>query len=112
VDAVAILMNQTQQEWDQKRIAGELFMDVKSAFNIVTKAHLGRRMEALDLEPDLTRWSMSFMSDRQVKILLDGEAGEAVPGDTGIPQRSPVAPILFVTYLSGIFDEVERACPG
>jgi len=32
--------------------------------------------------------------------------------DTGIPQGSPVAPILFVTYLSGIFDEVEAAVPG
>ena len=32
--------------------------------------------------------------------------------DTGIPQGSPVAPILFTTYLSGIFDDVENTCPG
>jgi hypothetical protein len=32
--------------------------------------------------------------------------------DTGIPQGSPAAPILFVTNLAGIFDEVERAVPG
>jgi hypothetical protein len=32
--------------------------------------------------------------------------------DTVIPQGSPAAPILFVAYLSGIFDEVERAVPG
>ena len=25
--------------------------------------------------------------------------------DTGIPKGSPAAPILFITYLSGIFDE-------
>jgi len=105
-------MNCTQQEWDNKRVAGALFMDVKSAFNNVRKAHLGRRMEALGLEPDLIRWTTSFMSDRQVKIVLDGETGEATPVDTGIPQGSPVAPILFTTYLSGIFDEVEATCPG
>ena len=68
-------------------------------------------MEALGLEPDLIRWTTSFKSDRQVKI-LDGVMGEATPVDTGIPQGSPVAPILFTTYLSGIFDEVEAACPG
>jgi len=105
-------MNRTQQEWDNKRVAGALFMDVKSAFNNVSKAHLGRRMEALGLEPDLIRWTTSFMSGRQVKIVLDGETGEATPVDTGIPQGSPVAPILFTTYLSGIFDEVEATCPG
>jgi len=51
------------------------------------------------------------MSDRQVKLVLDGEVGEENPVDTGVPQGSPAAPILFITYLSGIFDEVERAAP-
>jgi hypothetical protein len=45
------------------------------------------------------------MTDRQVKIVLDGDTGQAHAVDTGMPQGSPVAPILFVTYLSGIFDE-------
>ena len=112
VDAVAVLMNRTQLAWKEKRVAGGLFMDVKSAFNNVSRAHLGGRMEALGVEPDLIRWTGSFMSDRQVKLILDGKAGDARPVDTGIPQGSPAAPILFVTYLSGIFDEVEAAVPG
>jgi len=59
-------------------------------------------------------WSStdSFMTGRQVKIVLDGKTGDASPVDTGNPQGSPAAPILFVTYLSGIFDEVERVVPG
>ena len=69
-------------------------------------------MEAFEVEADLIRWTGSFMSDRQVKLVLDGEVGEANPVDTGIPQGSPAAPVLFITYLSGIFDEVERAVPG
>jgi len=68
-------------------------------------------MEALGIEPDLIRWTGSFMSDRQVKLVLDGKTGEA-PVATDIPQGSPAAPILFVTYLSGIFDEVEAAVLG
>jgi hypothetical protein len=50
--------------------------------------------------------------DRQVKLILDGKIGEANPVDTGILQGSPAAPILFITYLSGIFDKVERMVPG
>ena len=87
-------------------------MDVKAAFNNVNKTHLGRRMQALGVESDLIWWTGSFMSDRQLKLVLDGMTGEASPVDTGIPQGSPAAPILFVTYLSGIFDEVEAAVPG
>jgi len=112
VDAVAVLMNCTQQVWAGKKVAGALFMDVKSAFNNVSKTHLGKRMQVLGIEPDLIRWTSSFISDRQVKLVLDGKTGEVNPVDTGIPQGSPVAPILFTTYLSGIFDEVEAAVPG
>ena len=110
--AVAVLMNHTPPAWGEKKVVGALFMDVRSAFSKASKAHLGRRTEALEIGPDLTRWTGSFMTDRQVKLVLDGEAGEANPMDTGIPRGSPAAPILFVTYLSGIFDEAERAVPG
>jgi hypothetical protein len=44
VDALAVLMNRTQQSWEGKKFAGALFMNVKSAFNNVSNAHLGRRM--------------------------------------------------------------------
>jgi len=112
VDAVAVLMNCTQQAWAAKKVAGTLFMDIKSAFNNVNKSHLGMRMQVLGIKPDLIRWTGSFMSDRQVKLVLDGQTGQANPVDTEIPQGSPVAPILFTTYLSGIFDKVEAAVPG
>jgi len=112
VDAVAILMNRTQKAWAARRVAGALFMDVKSAFNNVNKTFLGKRMEKLGVKADLIRWTMSFMSDRQVKLILDGETSEPYPVDTGVPQSSPAAPILFITYLSGIFEAVEKAVPG
>jgi len=52
------------------------------------------------------------MSVRQVKLVLDGKTGEMKAVDTDIPRGSPATPILFVTYLSGIFDVVEVAVPG
>ena len=52
------------------------------------------------------------MSDRRVILVLVGEIGDENPVDTGVPQGSPAAPILFVTYLLGIFDEVERTAVG
>jgi len=112
VEAVAISMNRTKKAWAGKKVAGALFMDVKSAFNNVNKMILGQRMEDLGLEADLIRWTMSYMSDWQMKLVLDGETGEENPVDTGVPQGSPATPILFVTYHSCIFDAVEQAAPG
>jgi len=66
VDTVVLLMNRAQQSWREKRMAGPLLMDVKSAFNNVSKAHLGGRMEILGIGSDLIRWTLSFMSEWQV----------------------------------------------
>jgi len=112
VDTVAILMNRTQKTWNKKMLAGALFMDVKAAFNNISKTHLGKRMEERELEADLIRWTMSFMSDQRVKLLLDSETSEENPVDTSVLLGSRAAPILFITYLSGIFDVVEQVVPG
>jgi len=69
-------------------------------------------MEALVIGPDLSGWTGSFMSNRQMKLIFDGEVGEANSVDSGIPRGPPTALILFVTYLPGIFGEVDKAVPG
>ena len=107
---MSVLTNRTQRVWGEKKVVGALFMDFKLAFNNVSKSHLGRRMEALETEPDIIRWAGSLMSDRQVKLVLDGKTGKASPVDTGIPQgrrwlRSSSS------RTSGIPDEVEAVVP-
>jgi len=60
-------------------------MDVKLAFNNVDKMHLGKCMSVLGIELDLIRWTTSsFMSDRQVKLVLNGKMGKANQVDKGI----------------------------
>jgi hypothetical protein len=66
---------------------------------------------SLELEPDLIWLTVGFSSDRQVKP-GSTEVVTANPAGIGIPRRSAAAPVLFISYLAGIFDEVERAVPG
>ena len=78
-----------------KEARGALLMDVKSAFN-VSRPILGRILGELGIEPDLVRWTDSFMSGRKVRLVLEGKEGEEHKVETGVPQESPVA------YLSGV----------
>lgn len=111
-DAVACLIQETQDAWALKQLVGALFMDVKGAFDHVAPAQLTRRMEELGLDGDLIRWTQSFLEDRRVQLVIDGFQCLEQPIQAGIPQGSPVSPILFVIYLSGVFRAIEAAVPG
>jgi len=82
-------------------------MDVKSAFN-VSRGHLVGRMMEIGVESDLVRWTESFVSNRKVHLVLNGQEGGDHEVDAGIPHGSPVPR----SYLSGLFGYVEERVPG
>ena len=48
----------------KSEIAGALFMDVKGAFDHVSRAQLAQRMSDLSIDDDLIGWTQSFLADR------------------------------------------------
>jgi ribonuclease HI len=112
VDAVACLIQDVHLGWGQKKLAAALFLDVKGAFDHVDPARLTRRMGELGIDGDLIRWTQSFLTGRRVRLVIDGHQGMEYSIRSGVPQGSPVSPILFAIYLSGIFGDIEQAVPG
>ena len=111
VDAVACLIQSTHDAWKRKQLMAALFMDVTGAFDHVNARRLVIRMQELGFDGDLIRWVQSFLSGRLVQLVIDGTQCPAHRIDSGVPQGSPVSPILFLIYLSAIFDTIEEAVP-
>jgi ribonuclease HI len=111
LDAVACLMQDVHQAWAQKQLAGVLLLDVKGAFPFVNPIILVRRMEELEIDGDLIRWTQSFMTERSVQLVLDGFTCTDQIVNSGLPQGSPVSPVLFAIYLSGLFTSIEGEVP-
>lgn len=112
IDAVACLIQRTHDSWKRQQLMGALFMDVKGAFDHVNPGRLVSRMGELGLDGDLIRWTQSFLTDRKVQLIIDNTQCPTQPINSGVPQGSPVSPILFAIYLSGVFVEIERVVPG
>jgi len=107
IDAVGRLMKRVEDAWGRGNTAAVLLMDVKGAFPHVAKGNLIKRMEEMGFEADLVRWVESFMEDRKVIMSMDRKEGDSMDVETGVPQRSPVSPVLFVIYLLGLFGQVD-----
>lgn len=68
-------------------------------------------MHEIGLDGDLINWVGSFLSERRPQLVIDGHCGTERQVVSGILLRSPVSPILFTIYLSGVFHVVEVAVP-
>ncbi|KAI0991708.1 hypothetical protein K3495_g16479, partial [Podosphaera aphanis] len=76
---------------------------IKGAFDAVLPGRLVRRMREQGWPVQLCNWIASFATERKVCIRLDGIIGEPIAINCGLPQGSPVSPVLFMLYISPLF---------
>lgn len=62
----------------------------------------------MNTDGDLIGWTESFMSDRRVRMVINGHQCEQTTVDTSVSQGLLVLPIIFSIYLSGVFQDVEK----
>ncbi|KAI0999306.1 hypothetical protein K3495_g8891 [Podosphaera aphanis] len=79
-----------------------LTLDVKGAFDAVLLGRFVRRMREQGWPEYLAKWLTSFATNRTVQIRLDGETTPPQKVNCGLPQGSPISPILFMLYVAPI----------
>ena len=82
-------------------------MDVAAAFPSVARGCLLQKTRNTGTDEDLVRWTDSFMRDRRVVMSVDGRGDDAREATTGLPQGSPVSPVLFAIYIAETHEAVE-----
>jgi len=87
-------------------------MDIKAAFPSVARGRLIHAVKAKKIDGDLIRWTKSFLSERTVEMVIEGNVLQSHPVEAGVPQGSPVSPILFAIHTAGLIRWVEERVQG
>ena len=107
IDAVMALVHDGQQAKCNGKVLSALFVDVKGAFDHVSRTQLLLILQSLGFPPAVLSWTESFLTDRQLGLSFDGQRQALQPINTGIPQGSPISPILFLFYLTNLFKDLK-----
>jgi exonuclease III len=105
--ALQMLTEQIHTVWDlpgQKRVATIMSMDISGAFDHVSWPRLLHNPRKRRIPLVYIRWIESFLNDRTTTIkLFEGES-QPFATRTGIPQGSPVSPIIFLFFIADLLD--------
>lgn len=85
-----------------------LFLDIKGGFDNVSALILAARLRAHGIPEYITSWVTSFLSDRSCRLLFKGSPLIHIPVKVGVPQGSPISPLLFVIYVAPLHISIPR----
>ena len=101
-DKIFELAQTTLHARNLKHFSAAIFMDVEKAFDKVWHAGLVHSLIKLDIPQIFLRYISSFISDRHVYFSILGITSDLIKLNFGVPQGSPLSPLLFILYVSDI----------
>ena len=97
--------------WGSSAIASLLQLDIKGAFDTVCHDRLVQVVRIAGFPQWVVRWVESFLTDRTARLIFDGAPAALRPISAGVPQGSPLSPILFQLYIATLYRAL-TAAPG
>ncbi|KID83219.1 reverse transcriptase [Metarhizium guizhouense ARSEF 977] len=103
VDLVAALIHDIEEAFARGEVATLVTADIQGAFDTAMCNRLVLRLREQGWQDNLARWAGSFMSGRSARVRYQDITTPTTPLQCGLPQGSPVSPILFLLYTEPIY---------
>ena len=94
------------KSFDQNIQVDVAILDFSKAFDTVPYDKLLHKIDSYGIQGNTLKWLSSFLKDRTMKVVVEGEQSKSVTVESGVPQGTVLGPLMYLCHINDLPDVV------
>ena len=105
-DLLTVVPDRIVRAFNRSGATRAVALDISKAFDRVWHAGLLHKLKSYGISGQIFGLISSFLSNRRLRVVLDGKSSLEYPVNDGVPPGSILGPTLFLLYINDLPDHV------